>query len=57
MPDLVCIADSNSPEYSTQNPNDSNSSTTEISSSSGCVFFNPVSFTTININITIEVEF
>uniref|UniRef100_A0A2S2Q6N7 DNA polymerase epsilon subunit n=1 Tax=Sipha flava TaxID=143950 RepID=A0A2S2Q6N7_9HEMI len=43
MPDLVCIADANAPEYSTRNSNDPNSSNTKISSS-GCVFFNPVSF-------------
>lgn len=47
MPDIVCIADANAPEYSTISPNDSNNSTTEILSSSGCVFFNPVSFNKI----------
>ncbi|KAL5233415.1 hypothetical protein ACI65C_000825 [Semiaphis heraclei] len=44
MPDVVCIADSNVPEYSTVGSNDSNSSSSKISSSSGCVFFNPSSF-------------
>lgn len=39
MPDLVCNADANAPEYSTSNDSDSN-----ISSSTGCVFINPVSF-------------
>lgn len=41
MPDLVCVADGNAPEYSTDS-NDSSSST-KISSSTGCVFINPVS--------------
>lgn len=44
MPDLVCIADANAPEYSTRSPNDLNNSSTKILSKSGCVFFNPVSF-------------
>ncbi|CAI6362828.1 unnamed protein product [Macrosiphum euphorbiae] len=44
MPDVVCIADSNAPEYSTVGSNDSNSSSSKISSSSGCIFFNPSSF-------------
>lgn len=42
MPDLVCIADANAPEYSTKNYE--NSSSSKIQSSSGCVFINPVSF-------------
>ncbi|CAH1738723.1 unnamed protein product [Aphis gossypii] len=44
MPDLVCIADANAPEYSTVGSNDSNSSSSKISSSTGCIFFNPSSF-------------
>lgn len=43
MPDLVCVADANAPEYSTKRSSSSDSYDTEISSSSGCVFFNPVS--------------
>ncbi|VVC32479.1 DNA polymerase epsilon, subunit B,DNA polymerase epsilon subunit B, N-terminal,DNA polymerase [Cinara cedri] len=39
MPDLVCVADANAPEYST-----SDDSSSRISSSSGCVFINPSSF-------------
>lgn len=50
MPDLVCIADANAPEYSTNNSNDPNSSITKISSS-GCVFFNPVSFILVLFNV------
>lgn len=46
MPDLVCIADAIAPEYNTNKSSDSNSLSSEISSSSGCVFFNPVSFNT-----------
>lgn len=49
MPDLVCIADANAPEYSTTNSvNFDNSSNTKIKSSSGCVFINPVSFNILN---------
>lgn len=47
MPDVVCIADPNAPDYSTKSPNDSDTSSAELSSNSGCVFFNPVSLSII----------
>lgn len=54
MPDLVCIADANAPEYSTIGSNDSNNASTKILSSSGCIFFNPVS---INVIMTKSSDF
>lgn len=47
MPDLVCVADANAPEYSTNDSRNSDSSSTKIMSSSGCVFINPVSVFTV----------